>query len=532
MVGRKQGGGFKYIFCMFVHFFRKLEKWSNLTNIFLVGLKPEKDGGGRKNNVSLEFLCLHGRYCPKLHTFDLRCDRFSKSQECRLLDLGDWILRVLSSKVSRFLQIEQFKKAVSLSTSCLDFVLTPLCLKQAVGWLTRQCLLFPCPHQDVGLQLGKVWSEVLPQWCFVWRHLLLHHTWCFVPCGCCEDPHPAGPCQISGWFAECWQASRGRRRCCCADHRLGTDRRRLLCPGLVQVRWQWVFQDPLHPVFGWSEGLGHEDTYHAWCFCLRGVHRGYLPVPLGSSPNSSGVWPNLSQGHLYRHEGVGRQRGDHGLVRWPCSNSVQADPLHHGKVCSSGKHRDFHLQCLADQKREHEPHFQDGCFCHFWLHCGSGCSHHFTPCRLTAFKDQQEGCRRRWWNALAPGKHCQRDWLCEALHHWSWTKVHHDWHPDSRTVLDFWQFDAVHGSWEVPFPRSFEASLSNGDVKLNETVRNPSALPNGQTGKCILRERSWVEIKDWTGQKGKISILDIFLKFELYIILSYSYNIYVLSINY
>eukprot|EP00438_Fugacium_kawagutii_P009665 Skav216981 [mRNA] locus=scaffold594:161082:162081:- [translate_table: standard] len=47
----------------------------------------------------------------------------------------------------------------------------------------------------------------------------------------------------------------------------------------------------------------------------------------------------------------------------------QADPLHHGQVCSSGVRRDINLQLDAHQKREPEQGLQDGRFRYFRPHC-------------------------------------------------------------------------------------------------------------------------------------------------------------------
>merc|ERR1712228_91956 len=60
----------------------------------------------------------------------------------------------------------------------------------------------------------------------------------------------------------------------------------------------------------------------------------------------------------------------------------------------------------------------------------------------------------------SPVQHCQRDWLCQALHHWSWPPMHHDWNPHCWAVPHFRHRDADHGRGKVPLPRPCEATLS------------------------------------------------------------------------
>ena len=337
----------------------------------------------------------------------------------------------------------------------------------------------PTPEQkDVDLQLGKVRPQVLLERCIVWRDLLLHHTWRLVPCGCREDPYSAWPREIPGRVVECWKASCGRRRCSSAFDWFGTNSGWILCAGVVQVWRQRVLQDPVLQVFGRPKGLGPKGLHHAWCVCLCRVHRGYLPVPFGSRSYPPSVWSHVPKGHLHCHERTHGQGGNHGLVCRPCAHSLQADSLHHGQVCSAGQHRDRHLRQLANQERELEPRIKDGCICYFGLHCRCSSCHHFSSCRFTPLQDQQEGCRWWWWHGFSFVEHCQRDWVCEALHNWSWTKVHHDWHAHRWPIPYLRHVDARYGSWEVSLPWPIQTSLSSS----NERQILSRWLPaNGQT---------------------------------------------------
>ena len=103
-----------------------------------------------------------------------------------------------------------------------------LCLSQTLRFLEH--------HDD--LQLGEVRPEVLPERGPLRWHLLLHHSRCLVPGGRGEDPHPAGPGEVPGRPAERGASGGGRGGRRCAGHGLGPHGGRLLCAGLVQVRWQ------------------------------------------------------------------------------------------------------------------------------------------------------------------------------------------------------------------------------------------------------------------------------------------------------